>query len=208
MDMHSVTTPHGLVQVVNDVVSLTDIFRNASKAKVNVLSPADWCVENNVQWYGDDVEVLANKQAAIDYARAIDSDVLANILQVELNAPKPAMVKASVPHSVEAAKNSRAMLLSALAAAGITEKEQIIQLTNALYVAVLGKTAAGLAQAYECGERSVRKSLDDQSLLKLLTAEMHIISYVYSEQITGIGQALTKIKQIGELVNQLSQVKH
>lgn len=208
MDMHSVVTPRGQVQVVNDVVSLTDIYCNAGKAKFNAQRPADWCADNDVHWYGDDEVVLANKQAAIDYARAIDSDVLANILQFELNAPKPAMVKASVPHCVEAAKNSRAMLLSAFESAGITQKKQIIQLTNALYVAVLGKTAAGLAQAYKCGESSIRKSLDNESLLKLLTAEMHIISYVYSEQITGLSQALTKIKQIGELVNQLSQVKH
>lgn len=195
-------TIHGSIAMANDLVSLTDIWHNAGKEKMGN-HPAAWCADNDVKWHGDDNEVFASAEVAVAYARFVDSDVMANIIQAELKAPKPVMQSCNLPHSKEAADSSRAMLLSAFKAAGVHDSAVFAKLTNHLYVAVLGQTARGLQQTYQCDARSVRKSLDNFSLLKVMTAEMNLVSYIYAERIQGYADMTRKIQQIGPLVQSI-----
>lgn len=206
--MNALTTFHGQIHMANGLVSLTDIWNNAGRTKQGN-HPMAWCEQYQVVWHGDVDDVFVSAFEAVRYARAVDSDVMAKVIESELNINKPAMNPASLPFSQQAADSSRAMLLSAFKAAGIGSKHEFAKLTNHLYQTVLNQTTYGLHQTYECKERSVRKSLDNLSLLKVMTAEINLTSYIYAEQIKGYTQVYRKIKQIGPLVQSIFETnKH
>nr|BDD46999.1 hypothetical protein 7 [Piscirickettsiaceae bacterium] len=208
MNNRTVLTPHGHVAMACGLVSLTDIWNNSGRHKLG-LNPQQWCRAHDVKWHGDIDDIFVDAAIAVDYARAVDSNVMANIIQAELDVPKPEMVPANLPFSQAASDSSRAMLLSAFKSAGVYDSHEYAKLTDQIYRSVLGMTAYALQQRYACCARSVRKSLDNKSLLMVMTAEMNLTSYIYAEEIKGYINVKQKIQQLGPLVQSIFEpIKH